>query len=192
MEDTAMTTEKQREANRLNALNSTGPQTPEGKAKVAQNAVKHGLLAEHILIRDENPEDYEAFRDTMADNLQPEGSVESLLAERIITAAWRLRRAVRLERDVIHCEVESKMQDRRQFPMLHKGEPEPTPSNVATDTIRNTDAYGKLSRYEAHLERSMYRALHELQRLQVARHNNVDVAPPAALDVTVHGLPESE
>jgi len=187
-----MTIEKQREANRSNALKSTGPQTPEGKAKVAQNAVKHGLLAEHILIRDENREDYEAFRDTMADNLQPEGSVESLLAERIITAAWRLRRAVRLERDVIHSVVDSKMHHRRLFPGVHENELEPTSSSIAADTIRNTDAYGKLSRYEAHLERSMYRALHELQRLQMARHNNVDVTPPAALDVTVHGLPESE
>jgi len=49
-----MTSDKQIEANRRNARKSTGPQTPEGKAKVAQNAVKHGLLAEHILIQDES------------------------------------------------------------------------------------------------------------------------------------------
>ena len=186
-----MTTEKQPEANQLNALKATGPQTPEGKANVAQNAVKHGLLAEHILIRDENREDYEAFRDTMAHNLQPEGSVESLLAERIITAAWRLRRAVRLERDAIHTWLDNSIRLREKYPYRHEEKPEFTPSSIAADTIRNTDAYGKLSRYEAHLERSMYRALHELQRLQAARRG-ADVPPPAAVDVTVHGAPEHD
>ena len=42
----------------------------------------------------------------------------------------------------------------------------------------------KLCRYEAHLERGLYKALHELQRLQAARGGEY-VAPPAALDVTL-------
>ena len=37
-------------ANRLNAQKSTGPRTPEGKAVVSQNAVKHGLLAEQVVL----------------------------------------------------------------------------------------------------------------------------------------------
>jgi hypothetical protein len=40
-----MATDAQVAANRLNAQESTGPRTTEGKAVVAQNAVKHGLLA---------------------------------------------------------------------------------------------------------------------------------------------------
>ena len=39
-----MTSPKKAEANRRNALNSTGPRTPEGKAAVRLNALKHGLL----------------------------------------------------------------------------------------------------------------------------------------------------
>jgi hypothetical protein len=42
----------------------------------------------------------------------------------------------------------------------------------------------KVCRYEAHLNRQMLQALHELQRLQAARAGE-QVAPPAALDVTV-------
>ena len=186
-----MTSEKQIEANRRNALKSTGPQTPEGKATVAQNAVKHGLLAEQILIQDESQEDFDAFRDAMIDHLAPEGPVETLLAERIITAAWRLRRAVRLERDVIHTGLDKKIRNIQMFPANNRGELEPTLSTIASDILRQTDAYGKLSRYEAHLERSMYQALHELQRMQAARHN-VSVPLPVAVDVTVQGLPESK
>ena len=45
-----MATEKQFEANRLNAQKSTGPRTPEGRAAVRLNGVKHGLTAETIVL----------------------------------------------------------------------------------------------------------------------------------------------
>jgi hypothetical protein len=51
--------------------------------------------------------------------------------------------------------------------------------------IGNTnDMLTKLTRYETTLERSLYRALHELQRLQAARLGQA-VALPAAVDVTL-------
>jgi hypothetical protein len=33
-------------ANRLNAIKSTGPRTPEGKRRASQNALKHGMAAQ--------------------------------------------------------------------------------------------------------------------------------------------------
>jgi hypothetical protein len=58
--------------------------------------------------------------------------------------------------------------------------------------IRDADqanAFSKLSRYETAIWRSLYKALHELQRLQAARHTHGDVLPPIALDVDVSGVP---
>jgi hypothetical protein len=57
--------------------------------------------------------------------------------------------------------------------------------------IRDADkanAFSKLSRYETTIERSLYKALHELQRLQAARYNEGSVPPPAAIDVDVSGV----
>jgi hypothetical protein len=51
-----MTSEKKAEANRRNALKSTGPKTPEGKAAVSLNALKHGLLSQEILLPREDEE----------------------------------------------------------------------------------------------------------------------------------------
>jgi len=50
------------------------------------------------------------------------------------------------------------------------------------------NAFSKLSRYEASMERSLYKALHELQRLQAARGAGGNVSPPVAVDVDVSGI----
>ena len=84
-------------ANRLNAEKSTGPRTPEGKATVSQNAVKHGLLAREAVIKGEDPGEFEFYRDQMLGELAPVGSVESMLAERVVSLSWRLQRAERLQ-----------------------------------------------------------------------------------------------
>jgi len=50
-----MSSEAKVTANRRNAKKSTGPRTLEGKAIVAQNAIKHGFLAKQDLIAGEDP-----------------------------------------------------------------------------------------------------------------------------------------
>lgn len=54
-----MTSDKQTQANRQNALKSTGPITPEGKAAVRHNALKHGLLAQDVLVPNEDEAAFE-------------------------------------------------------------------------------------------------------------------------------------
>jgi hypothetical protein len=95
-----MSTQKQINANRQNSRKSTGPRTAEDKAAVSENAVKHGLFAESI-IKGENEADYEAFHDNMLIELAPVGAVELMLAERIVSLAWRLKRAERMQNQVI-------------------------------------------------------------------------------------------
>ena len=62
-----MTTEKQIEANKQNALVSTGPVTAEGKAVVSQNAVKHGIFVRDLIISSgdgkENEQEYREMLD---------------------------------------------------------------------------------------------------------------------------------
>jgi len=84
--------ESQAEANRLNAQRSTGPRTPEGKAKVAMNALKHGLTAKKIVLVNEDPQGFDAFHNAMWAALNPQDAVEDVLAERVVADAWRLRR----------------------------------------------------------------------------------------------------
>ena len=92
-----MTSLKQIEANRLNALKSTGPRTDEGKRHSRCNAVRHGLTAETVIADLEDREDYEAFETAVASCFDAESAVERELVLRLASVLWRLRRAIGIE-----------------------------------------------------------------------------------------------
>src|SRR5918995_3036891 len=99
-----MTSDSKAEANRQNALKSTGPKTPEGKASVRHNAVKHGLLAQEVLLQEEDEEALRELDERLRAELRPEGEMEDLLVEQIVAAQWRLRRTRRVEAGVFDWE----------------------------------------------------------------------------------------
>jgi len=76
------------EASRRNGARSRGPTTPEGKARSARNALKHGLRAQTFLVvGDEDPEGFEALEAALAAELAPKGALQGMLAGRIARAA---------------------------------------------------------------------------------------------------------
>jgi len=92
-----MASERQIEANRLNAQASTGPRTIEGKVQSSRNAVKHGLTARGGLLADEDPEEYIRLYREVINDLRPEDEAQLQLAERIFSLMWRLARVPRFE-----------------------------------------------------------------------------------------------
>src|SRR5690349_21418296 len=92
-----MTTFKQIEANRRNALKSTGPTTPEGKDRSRRNAIRHGLTAETVIAAFEDSEDYEAFEAAVTADYDAEMAVERELVLRLASVLWRLRRSTLIE-----------------------------------------------------------------------------------------------
>jgi len=108
----ANASEKQIVSNRTNALKSTGPKTPTGKALVALNSVAHGIYSVSPVIEEmESKRSWTAYRFAMLDCLAPVGMVEMTLAERITLAAWRLRRVARYESEQIRLEQEGAMEE---------------------------------------------------------------------------------
>jgi len=90
------------EANRRNALVSTGPKTLEGKAQSSRNALRHGLASALAVVEGlEQPEDWQAHRDGIVAGLAPVGTLEEALAERVALCSWRLRRVARYETAMI-------------------------------------------------------------------------------------------
>jgi hypothetical protein len=143
--------------NRENARHSTGPVTPEGKARVAQNALKHGLTATHLVVRDDEREEFEELKASLEAELSPHGSIETLTFRELLHAAWNLHRFRRLE-------AEMSMGSMDDFT---------NPETAAT--------LDRLTRYQSRAERSYYRALRELRILQTNRMlREVKLDPRAA------------
>jgi hypothetical protein len=177
-----MSTETQINANRLNAQRSTGPRTPEGKAKVSQNAVTHGLTALRPVLANENPEEYTLFRDDFFRHYAPVGILEETLAQRAADSFWRLQRAQDYETAVLNTlitEARSKTQTEARIETLTKARSasdgiSSDASNdllgqVLLDDFRQTHCLEKVQKYEMAIERSFFRTLKELRRLQSHR-----------------------
>ena len=97
-----MTSPKKLEANRRNALKSTGPKTPAGKARSSRNGARHGLYAvDPALPGLERRETWEAHREGVLRSLSPDGYLEEVFTERVAFLLWRLRRVARYEREAV-------------------------------------------------------------------------------------------
>jgi len=178
-----MATQAQMVANRLNAEKSTGPRTVEGKAVVAQNAVKHGLLAQKAVIVGEDLGEFEFYRGEMLGELAPAGAMESMLAERVVSLSWRLRRAERVQNEAFDSllakDIASPLARLTQS-LMPKGPDRPGgdfgsgQDDLALGRVVVKDFAGgrvldRLLMYERRIEHSLFRTMTELQRLRLMR-----------------------
>ena len=107
-----MSSFRQIEANRGNALRSTGPKTEAGKRRSRRNAVRHGLTAETVVVALEDIEDYQAFEAAVIADYDGRTAVERELVLRLASLLWRTRRATAIETDLFQIQAEI-LSDRR-------------------------------------------------------------------------------
>jgi hypothetical protein len=107
-----VTSFRQIEANRRNALRSTGPTTEDGKRRSRKNAVRHGLSAETVVEIVEDIDDYRGFEAAIIADYDARTAVERELVLRLASLLWRLRRATMIETELLRIQAEV-LRDRR-------------------------------------------------------------------------------
>jgi hypothetical protein len=112
-----VTNEKQKAANRRNALHSTGPKTVKGKATASMNAIRHGLSAGVTVLPDEDPQAFQELYEKLQGELQPIGTMETALIDLITRKLWRLGRISHIENGVLTWEYYQKLLDNAQIRM---------------------------------------------------------------------------
>jgi hypothetical protein len=110
-----MTSFRQIEANRANALRSTGPRTEDGKRQSRRNALRHGLTAETVIDGLEDREDYRAFEAAVIADYDAQTAVERELVLRLASLLWRLRRIISIETDLLKIQSEIVRERRAVF-----------------------------------------------------------------------------
>ena len=141
---------KQLEANRRNALQSTGPITQEGKAAVRLNALRYGLRARSILLPGENDEEYNQLCAGLEAEWNPQSRTEQLMLEQMAVAQWKLARLEVGERSIFA----QGMPAEKQMALLDR-----------------------FSTQRSRLERSFSKAAHDLEHFQKTRAARQDPAP---------------
>ena len=137
-----MATLKQIEANRRNALKSTGPKTPQGKAVVSLNSLRHGLRARTVVLPGESREEFHQLCDDLEAEWQPKSRTEQFYLEQMAVSQWKLTRMEVGEASIYPQTAAGKV----QVPLLDR-----------------------LWQAQCRLERSYARAQRELERLQGSR-----------------------
>ena len=159
----------QNRANRANSARSTGPRTAKGIAVSSSNALRHGLTAQQHLIGDEDEGQFEALLAGLNDSHQPANAAESILVGQIGEHYWRLMRARRIETGF----WEKKIATNNRVTAIPGNEhhipdsPEQQLANIFGWNEENM--FDRLMRYEASIERSYYRAIKQLEHLQLTR-----------------------
>ncbi|NCN11697.1 hypothetical protein GW937_00050 [Candidatus Kaiserbacteria bacterium] len=178
--------EKQLKANQENGKKG-GVKTNEGKEVSKYNALKHGILKATV------SEYEEEFSNDVMDRLnsqfQPVGVLEKMLVDRIGYFYIRLFRVAKSENEYMKSILNPRKVTVKDI----------IPQIEFTETIVENEGYipvlkdtsvEKLTstylRYEIALENRMYKAIHELQRLQASR-NGEKIPPPLAVDIDMTG-----
>jgi hypothetical protein len=142
-------------ANRQNSLLSTGPVTAAGKAASSHNALRHGLTSKHVVLPGEDAAEYDALRDNLINDYDPANETERTLVEEVAAGSWRLARARRQETAILKRLVDENTKDaEKEFSYLFLEKPK---------------EIERLLRYITTIERSYYRALSKLEKLQKER-----------------------
>ena len=182
-----MATPAQILANRRNAQKSTGPKSPRGRNAVSKNSEKHGLFTRRNVIDSEDYAEFNLHRAKLLNELTPQTPMESILAERIITLTWRLKRAAYIHNQTI--DALNKPDTSGQLAALEKSllekltphhlrqepaedDPELELGRLAIKDFSNARVLERLLMYERRIENSLYKTLIEFQRLTLIRELN--------------------
>lgn len=144
---------------------STGPRTPEGKARSSQNAIRHGILAESIVLANESRDAFSEILSTLQDELRPNSPIELRFVETMAVAEWRRLRLLCLEKEQLAMEIQ-----RQQTADLAAVNESCPPDSAQVSPMRQTVLAFRaitdhsrvqelINRYEARYDRQYNRAL---------------------------------
>lgn len=171
---TLRVTQRRVDANRRNAMRSTGPRTPEGKAKVRLNALRHGFRARDetciAVGGDDTRREIEAHIEKLSREIHPRGPEQDAAVSALAHALWKLGRAHQMSERSRWWQVREDPREQRE----------------------NLRFFAGMIRYEARAYRELHRALDAVRQIQRARIRENERSNPLARRSQASGPERSE
>lgn len=168
-----MTSQKQIDANRANALKSTGP-SEKGKARSRLNAIRDNLTGQIITLSNEDRPIFEKFKADHVADLAPKTLQEQKLAHAIAWDTWRLDHLRAIEMNVYALAAEEMEQSTEE----EISDADPDALDIALSDARTFRAEAKrfelMSLYEQRMSKTLHRNLATLRDLQTERKRNYE------------------
>jgi hypothetical protein len=166
------------------------PPVEPSRSPVTYNAVRHGILSvSPVIPLFESEEDWQEFRDSIFEDIQPHGGLQRALTDRVALILWRLMRSARHEREVITAgimdvgkEVAATRKDGSDA-VLTADLKEFLDRLAMRHLLPGDQELAKILRYEGRFHRQLLQTIHQIKLLKGERglpsgsshgHPNVD------------------
>jgi hypothetical protein len=153
---------RQTEANRNNAVHSTGPVTTEGKRRASLNALRHGLTGQTVVLPTDDLAAYQRSCAEFHAELKPKGLLETKLVQAIADTYWRLDRIRAMENNLFALAIEEQ-EPLSSDPLISSA------LSQAKSLDERSDLFTRLSLYEQRLNGTLEKSLAQLKQLQNER-----------------------
>jgi hypothetical protein len=148
---------------RINGAKSQGPVTEQGKARSAQNSLKHGLSGSRVVLEHESQTDYDDLERSLINRFKPADTIERDLVQEMTANRWRLRRIEEMENAVVTKAI------REQMEALGPDADPREARALAYAEVSDSKSLRTLSRYSSQLRRAYEKAWKELEIIQNER-----------------------
>jgi hypothetical protein len=191
--------------NRANAARSTGPTTPAGKDRSAQNAATHHGFCANVVLPGEDEIRFRALRRSILAGLNPQTAAELFLADRACALIWRLDRCQLAEFGLDYgCRLDRQRKieryrqthaDATNLPATFAPDFVPPAATFLATAYGRPDAdnpFDRLARAEQRLHGMLNTALRRLQALQSHRHHQQAAETPDPTCPYLELLPDDD
>lgn len=167
-----MVSAKQLEANRRNALKSTGPKTDAGKKASSGNAMTHGLTSKACpILPGEDAAAFDALHEALVRDLQPRGILQREVVRDLAQIRWKLRRVPAIEAEIMAQTQAYRESEHRRNVRLKRVDADSSAYSSPIEILANafvdtSNAFERLDLYRMRLMRSMHTALRALRTLR--------------------------
>jgi len=127
--------------------------------------LKKSALAKKLLIKGENLREFEDLRASLLREMVPQTQIEQILAEKIISATWRLQRAMEVERNLLN--EQNAIKEEERYGMFDEHGRKRI-RNIKKVRVHSVEVQ-HIIQYQIELEKGLQKALGRLREEQALR-----------------------